>query len=150
MGGFWAPKASRNFRVDPPFSGLEVDLFLTCCLCDALVVSKTAQEAPKRPQDPPKSAPRRSKRHPRATEEVPRSPQETQIAGQEDSRPFKIAPKGSKRHRRRLRSRKSTYPKGLAQNRRMKKGGRAAVIPLGKSINRINENATNPGVPSRD
>ena len=47
-------------------------------------------------------------------------------------------PRGSKRQRRLLRSPKSTYPKGLAPNRRKKKGGRAAVIPLGE-VNKILE-----------
>ena len=121
FGRFWPPKASRNFRVDPPFSGLEVALFLTCYLCDVLVGSKSASETPKRPQEAPKSAPRGPKTPPRAPQEAPRGPQETPRAGQEGSRPSKIAPRGSKRHRRRLRSPKSTYPKGLAPNRRKKK-----------------------------
>ena len=69
---------------------------------------------------------------PRAPQEAPRGSQETPKPGQEDSRPSKIAPRGSKRHRRRLRSPKSKYPNSLAPNRRMKKGGRAAVIPLGE------------------
>ena len=45
---------------------------------------------------------------------------------------WKNSKHGSKRHRRRLRSLISMNPKGLASNRRMKKGGRAAVIPLGE------------------
>ena len=87
-----------------------------------------AQEAPR----PPKRTQRDSKRPPRVPQEAPRGPQETPRAGQDDSRSSKIGPRGSKRHRRLIRSPKSTYPKGLAPNRRMKKGGRAAVIPLGE------------------
>ena len=48
------------------------------------------------------------------------------------SEKWKNSKHGSKRHRRRLRSPISMNPKGLASNRRMKKGGRAAVIPLGE------------------
>ena len=107
----------------------------------------------------PKTPPRGSKRPPRAPQEAPRGPQETPRAGQEGSKPtqelprasqdaHKVFPKhlarqpfsensknsnhGSKKHRRHLRSPISMNPKGLASNRRMKKGGRAAVIPLGE------------------
>ena len=48
------------------------------------------------------------------------------------SKKLKNSKHGSKRHRRRLRSPISMNPKGLATTRRMKKGGRAAVIPLGE------------------
>ncbi len=48
------------------------------------------------------------------------------------SEKWKNSKHGSKRHRRRLRSPISMNPKGLATTRRMKKGGRAAVIPLGE------------------
>ena len=102
---------------------------------------------------------RGDKRPPRAPQEAPRGPQETPRAGQEGSKPAQALPRasqdahkafpkhlarqpfsensknskhGSKRHRRSLRSPISMNPKGLASNRRMKKGGRAAVIPLGE------------------
>ena len=123
------------------------------------IASKTAQEAPKRPQDPPKSSPRGSKRPPRAPQEPSRGPQETPKAGQEGSKTAQELPRasqdvrktfpkhlgrqsfseyskdsnhGSKTHRCRLRSPISMNPKGLASSRRIKKGGRAAVIPLGE------------------
>ena len=57
---------------------------------------------PRAPQEAPKSAPGGSKR----AQDLPRSPQE--------------APK---RHRRRIRSPKSMYPKGLAPNRKKKEAG---------------------------
>ena len=121
--------------------------------------SKGAEELAKRLQDPPKGAPRGSKRRPRAPQEASREPQETPRAGQESSKPAQDLPRasqdaqkafpkhlarqpfsensknsnhGSKRHRSRLRSPISMNPKGLASNRRMKKGGRAAATPLGE------------------
>ena len=48
------------------------------------------------------------------------------------SEKWKNSKHGSKKHRRRFKSPKSMNPKGLAPTRRMKKGGRAAVIPLGE------------------
>ena len=120
---------------------------------------KVAQEPAKRLQDPPKGAPRGSKRPPRAPQEASRGPQETPRAGQETSKPAQELPRasqdahkafpkhlarqpfsensknlnqGSKKHRRHLRSPMPMNPKGLASNRRMKRGGRAAVIPLGE------------------
>ena len=48
------------------------------------------------------------------------------------SEKWKNSKHGSKKHRRRLKSPKSMNPKGLAPTRRMKKGGRAAVVPLGE------------------
>ena len=48
------------------------------------------------------------------------------------SEKWKNSKHGSKRHRRRLRSPVSMNPKGLASNRRKKKSGRAAVVPLGE------------------
>ena len=56
--------------------GLEVGLFLVMYLCDVLVDSKTAQEAPMSPQDPPKRRPRGPKTPPRGAQEAPRPPQE--------------------------------------------------------------------------
>ena len=137
---FWAPIWSiwgsqippKKLGGRPPLLHLESVRFSRC----VVLCFKVAQEQPKRPQDPTKSAPRGSKRPPRAPQEAPRGPQETPRCGQEGSRPSKIDPRGSKRHRRRFRSPKSTYPKGLAPNHRMKKGGRAAVIPLGE-VNKI-------------
>ena len=117
---------------------------------------KTAQEAPKRPQDPPKSAPRRPQERPRRLQEGPEAPQEPVKRTQNPPKSSQEPPKtptrlfrstwlgsrfrkilkkskhGSKRHRRSLRSPISMNPKGLASHRRMKKGGRAAVIPLGE------------------
>ena len=120
---------------------------------------KRVQEAPKRPQEASRSAPRGPKRPPRALQEAPRGPQETPRAGQEGSKPAQELPRASqdahkafpkhlarqpfsekskdsnhssKKHRKRLRSPISMNPKGLASNRRMKRGGRAAVIPLGE------------------
>ena len=142
--------------------GLEVDLFLACYLCHILVASKTAQEGPRGAQETPGSLqerPKSPKTPPRALQEAPRGRQETPRAGQEGSKPAQELPRasqdahkafpkhlarqpfpekqkdsnhGSKKHRRRLRSPISMNPKGLAINRRMKKGGRAAVIPLGE------------------
>ncbi len=116
-----------------------------CCFC---VVLDRLQDGPRGP-----------KRLPRALQAAPRGPQETPRAGQEGSKPAQELPRasqdahkafpkhlarqpfsensknsnhGSKRHRRRLRSPISMNPKGLATTRRMKKGGRAAVIPLGE------------------
>ena len=45
---------------------------------------------------------------------------------------WKNSKHGSKKHRRRFKSPKSMNPKGLAPTRKLKKGGRAAVIPLGE------------------
>ena len=105
------------------------------------IASKTAQEAPKRPQDPlkrlqeaAKRVPGGPKRPPRVPQEAPRGPPETPRAGQEGSL---------------LRSPKSTYPKGLASNRGMKKGGRAAVMPLGASQSAARPGGAEPGVPDR-
>ena len=103
--------------------------FLACCFCVVLDRlqdgPRAAQEAPRPPQDPlkrlqeaAKRVPGGPKRPPRVPQEAPRGPPETPRAGQEGSL---------------LRSPKSTYPKGLASNRGMKKGGRAAVMPLGAS-----------------
>ena len=127
-----------------PFSLLKLIFCFLCfeCRFGRLQVGlKRIQEVPKRSQERPKSAPRGSKRPPRAPHEAPREPQKIPRAGQEGSRPSKIAPRGSKRHRRRLRSPKSTYPKGLAANRRMKKrragggdppwGSQSAARPVG-------------------
>ena len=93
----------------------------------------------------PKRRPRGPKTHPRAPQEPPRGPQERPRRLQEGLKrpqePVKRAqdpPKSSQEppktptNRRRLRSPISMNPKGLASNRRMKKGGRAAVIPLGE------------------
>ena len=106
------------------------------------------QERPKRPQEAPKNAPEGSKRgsrdpksrsrglkaRPRAPKSLPKRPQgfseapgSAAVFGK-----LKNSNHGSKRHRRHLRSPISMNPKGLASNRRMKKGGRAAVIPLGE------------------
>ena len=128
-----------------------------------MVASKSAPRGPKRRPRGPKTPPRGSKRPPRAPQEAPRGPQETPRAGQEGSKPteelprasqdaHKVFPKhlarqpfseksknsnhGSKKHRRHLRSPISMNPKGLASTRRMKKGGRAAVIPLGE-VNKL-------------
>ena len=126
------------------------------------VASKTAQEGPRGAQEAPGSLQERPKRPQEASKSAPggpKRPPETPRTGQEGSKPtqelrrasqdaHKAFPKhlarqpflensknsklGSKRHRRRLRSPISMNPQGLASNRRMKKGGRAAVIPLGE------------------
>ena len=145
------------------WGGLEVDLLWACYLGRIWVAFKTAQEAPKRPPDPPKSTPRASRRPSRGPQEAPRGLQETPRAGQEASRSAQELPRapedahqafpkhlarqpfsensknsnhGSRKHRRRLRSPISMHPKGLASNRKIKKGGRAAVIPLGE-VNKL-------------
>ena len=99
------------------------------------VASKTAQEGPKGAQDAPGSPPECLK----MAQEVPKStPGGSKRASRDPksrSRGFetlKIAPTFSKSYRIRVRSLKSTYPTGLAPDRRKKKGGRAAVIPLGE------------------
>ena len=126
------------------------------------IAAKTAQEGPRGAQEAqgaPQSALRRPKRLPRVPQEAPSGPQEAPRAGQEGSKPAQELPRasqdahkafpkhvvrqpfseklkksnyGSKRHRRHLRSPISMNPKVLASNRRLKKGGRAAVIPLGE------------------
>ena len=105
---FWSilgPKSlPKNLGGAPPFRS-KIGLVLTCYLCHILIASKTAQDASKSSQDPlkttqeaPKCAPGGSKRPPRGSQEAPRGVQETPgAAGQEGSRPSKIAPKGSKR-----------------------------------------------------
>ena len=149
FGRFIPPKKLGR---SPPLLHLESVRFSSCVMHRF----KMAQEPAKRLQDPPKGAPRGSKRPPRAPQEASTEPQETPRAGQEGYKPAQELPRasqdahkafpkhlarqpfsensknsnhGSKRHRS---SPISMNPKGLASNRRMKKGGRAAVIPLGE------------------
>ena len=76
------------------------------------IAAKTAQEGPRGTKEAPRKtsrAPQRGpKKVPKVPQEAPREPQETPRAGQESSRPSNIAPTGFKRHRRLLRSPKST------------------------------------------
>ena len=146
-----------DFGLPPPpiaedastFEGLEVDLFLACYLCDVLVASKTAQEAPKRPQDPPKtaqeapkrpqdppkSAQRGSKRPPRAPQEAPRRPQETIFESQWLSKCRNIFPSTCHTHmfsEKQPINSKDALLRCPGTNRRAgmpKDGGRAAVSP---------------------
>ena len=106
------------------------------------------QERPKRPQEASKSAPggpKRPQEIPRTGQEGSKPTQELRRASQDAHKAFpkhlarqpfsensKNSKHGSKRHRPSLRSPVSMNPKGLAPTRRMKKGGRAAVIPLGE------------------
>ena len=80
---------------ESPRSVQNVNHFLTCHFCSALVPSKSAQEAPKRLQDPPKSAPGGPKRLPKALQEAPRGRQETPRADQESSKPAQEPPRAS-------------------------------------------------------
>ena len=81
---------------------------------------------------------RRPKRFPRDPQEAPKStPGGSKRASRDPKsraglKTLQETPRGSKRQRRLWRSPKTTYPIGLAPNRRKKKGGRAAVIPLGE------------------
>ena len=107
-----------------------------------------AQNLPKRCQEPLKMC---SKSFPRRPQSLSEAPGPAAVFGkmkklkayahkafpkhlvrQLFSEKWKNSKHGSKRHRRRLRSPISMNPKGLATTRRMKKGGRAAVIPLGE------------------
>ena len=120
--------------------------------------SKSAPGGSKRASRDPKSRSRGLKTRPRAPKSLPRRPQSfseapgpaavfgkmkklkayahkvfpKHLVRQLFSEKWKNSKHGSKRHRRRLRSPISMNPKGLATTRRMKKGGRAAVIPLGE------------------
>ena len=141
------------------FLGVQKCSLLLSCFGSPPRRPKRVQEAPKRLQEAPQSALRGPKRLPKAPQEAPRGPQETSRVGPEGSKPAQELPRasqdahkafpkhlarqpfsensknlkhGSKRHRRSLRSPVSMNPKGLAPTRRMKKGGRAAVIPLGE------------------
>jgi hypothetical protein len=145
----------KKLGCSPPLLHLES----VCFSSSVMHRFKMAQEPTKRLQDPPKGAPRSSKRPPRAPQEASTEPQETPRAGQEGYKPAQELPRasqdthkafpkhlarqqfsenskksnhGSKSHRSHLRSPISMNPKGLASNRSMKKGGRAAVIPLGE------------------
>ena len=119
---------------------------------------QSAPEGSKRASRDPKSRSRGLKTRPRAPKSLPRRPQgfseapgpaavfgkmkklkayahkvfPKHLVRQLFSEKWKNSKHGSKRHRRRLRSPISMNPKGLATTRRMKKGGRAAVIPLGE------------------
>ena len=116
--------------------------------------SRRLQEGLKRPQEPVK----RAQNPPKSSQEPPKTPTRLFRSTWSDSRfrknekiesigpqgfsealgpaavfgKIKNSKHGSKKHRRRLKSPKSMNPKGLAPSRRMKKGGRAAVIPLGE------------------
>ena len=119
---------------------------------------KRPQEAPKSAPRDLKSRSRGLKTRPRAPKSFPRHPKgfseapgpaavfgkikefkayahkvfPKHLVRQLFSEKWKNSKHGSKRHRRRLRSPKSMNPKRLATTRRMKKGGRAAVVPLGE------------------
>ena len=100
---------------------------------------KRPQEASKSPPGGPKRASRESKSRPRGLKTRPRAPKSHPRHPQGFSEApgpaaifenLKSSNHGPKKHRSRLRSPISMNPKGLAKNRRMKKGGRAAVIPF--------------------
>ena len=128
MVDFGLPKCSHLGSVRLRFGVWKLTFFcmlFLSCFGRLQVGLKSVQEAPKRPQDPPKSTPggsKRASRDPKSRSRGLKTLQET--------------PRAPKRQRRLLRSPKSTYPTGLAPNRRKNKGGRAAVIPLGEVIRR--------------
>ena len=119
---------------------------------------KSAPGGSKRASTDPKCQSRGLKARPRAPKSLPRRPQgfseapgsaavfgkmkkikayahkvfPKHLARQPFSEKSKDSNHSSKKHRKRLRSPISMNPKGLAINRTMKKGGRAAVIPLGE------------------
>ena len=96
--------------------------------------SKSAPGGPKRPRKTRRTGQEGSK----PTQELRRASQDAHkafpkhLARQPFSENSKNLKHGSKRHRRCLRSPVSMNPQGFASNRRMKKGGRAAVVPLGE------------------
>ena len=130
------------------------------------VASKTAQEGPKGAQDAPGSPPeglkraqevpkstpggsKRASRDPKSRSRGSKPAQELPIASQDAREAFpkhlarqpcsdnsKNSNLGAKKHRRGFRSPTSMNSKRLASNRRKKKGGRAAVIPLGE-VNKV-------------
>ena len=116
--------------------------------------SKSAPGGFKRASRDPKSRSRGFRTRPRAPESLPRRAQDfseahgtaavfgkfknfksffpKHLVRQPFSEKSKKSNHSSKKHRRHLRSPVSMNPKGLASNRRMKKGGRAAAVPLGE------------------
>ena len=104
-------------------------LFL-CCFASPSRRPKRRPRGSKTPPRAPQEAPRGSEERPRRLQEDLKRPQEPVKRAQDSPRSPQEAPK---RHRRCIRWPKSMYPKGLAPNRRTKKGGRAAVMPLGAS-----------------
>ena len=154
---FGLPKPSKMNRVPPPpFCILKVFVFqVMLCIASRWRKSRPrgSKTPPRRLQDAPKSAPggfKRASRDPKSRQEGSKPAQELPRASQDAHKAFpkhlarqpfsensQNANHGSKRHRRNLRSPISMNPKGLASNRKMKKGGRAAVIPLGEVNKKI-------------
>ena len=153
---------AQNFGPQGPFGllfGVQKCCSFLSCFGSPLRRPKRAQKAPKTPRGAPQSALRWPKRSPKALQEAPRGPQETPRAVPEGSKPAQELPiasqdareafpkhlarqpcsdnsknsnLGANKQRRGFRSPTSMNSKGLASNCRKKKGGRAAVIPLGE------------------